>query len=105
MILRLDVAQETRALSNAEFQLRKQLKIRLVGLVAVEKARKRQASRLTWLRVGDASNKFFHAKICSRRRKNFIYSIQHRDHVAITHADKTSAVHNHFSTVMAAEEP
>lgn len=47
VILRLDVAQERRALTPSEFRLRKQLKQRLLGLAAVERARKRQASRVT----------------------------------------------------------
>lgn len=104
VILRLDVAQEKRILTNAEFALRKLLKIRLVGLAAIEKARKRQSSRLMWLRAGDASTKFFNAKACSRRRKNIIYSIQHEDQVATVHDDKAKVIHDHFSKVLAAEE-
>ncbi|XP_073354947.1 uncharacterized protein [Aegilops tauschii subsp. strangulata] len=45
VVLRLDIAQEARRLSPAEFCLRKQLKLRIVGLAAIERARKRQASR------------------------------------------------------------
>lgn len=41
LILRFDVAQEDRVLSEAEAMTHKQLKIRLLGLVAVEHARKR----------------------------------------------------------------
>uniref|UniRef100_A0A453SUN1 Reverse transcriptase zinc-binding domain-containing protein n=2 Tax=Aegilops tauschii subsp. strangulata TaxID=200361 RepID=A0A453SUN1_AEGTS len=100
VILCLDVAQERRILSTAEFTLRRQLKLRLVGLAVIERARRRQASRVLWLRAGDASTKFFHAKCCSRRRKNFIHTIQSDDRVATTHSDKAQLIHDHFSKAM-----
>ena len=102
VILRLDVAQETRTLSVAEFNLRKLLKLRLVGLAAIERARRRQASRVLWLRAGDASTKFFHAKCCSRRRKKFIHTIQSDDRCATTHSDKAQIIYDHFSKMMTA---
>ena len=57
LVLRFDVAQESRRLSDAEFDLRKLLKLCMLGLAAVERARRRQASRLTWLRLGDAGDR------------------------------------------------
>ncbi|XP_073362337.1 uncharacterized protein [Aegilops tauschii subsp. strangulata] len=103
VILRLDVAQETRTLSEAEYKQRKLLKIGLVGLAAIERARRRQASRVLWLRAGDASTKFFHAKCCSKRRKNFIHTIQSDDQCATAHGDKAQIIHDHFSKVMTAD--
>lgn len=76
--------------------------MRLLGLAAIERARKRQASRVLWLKMGDASTKCFHAKFSSRRRKNFIHSIQSDDGFATTHADKAQVIHDHFSKVMEA---
>jgi hypothetical protein len=46
IILRLDVAQLSRALSNEEKNLRIRLKRRVIGLAALERSRKRQASRI-----------------------------------------------------------
>jgi hypothetical protein len=46
VIHRLDIAQERRQLSREEFQLHKGLKARVLGLAAVERSRRRQASRL-----------------------------------------------------------
>lgn len=47
VILRLDEAQDLRALSPAELDLRKRLKKKVVGLAVMERARKRQTSRIT----------------------------------------------------------
>ena len=47
VIQRLDIAQENRELSDAEFRLRFGLKKRVVGLAVIERARKRQSSRVT----------------------------------------------------------
>jgi hypothetical protein len=58
IILRLDLVQECRQLSEEELHLRKKLKTRVLGLAAVERARKKQASRITNLKLGDANTSF-----------------------------------------------
>jgi hypothetical protein len=58
VILCLDVAQENRALSNDERELRTILKRRAIRLAALERSRKRQASRITTLQEGDANTRF-----------------------------------------------
>ena len=50
VVLRSDVAQERRQLTPREFWLRKTLKLKIVGLAALERVRKRQAARTTWLK-------------------------------------------------------
>lgn len=72
VIHRLDIAQESRPLTDAELLLRKGLKHRVLGYVVVERSRKRQASRITNLKEGDANTRFFHLKANARRRKNHI---------------------------------
>jgi hypothetical protein len=56
---RLDMALESRLLSNEEHQLRKGLKHRVLGLAAIECSWRRQASRLVWLKEGDTCTRFF----------------------------------------------
>lgn len=95
---------EKRQLTPAEFSFRKLLKLRVVGLAAVERARRRQASRITWLKAGDANTAFFNAKISTRKRKKFIHSLKTNDHVATEHDDKANIIHDHFNKIMGSTE-
>ena len=70
--------------------------LKIIGLAALERARKRQASRVTWLKAGDAKTAFFQAKISSRRRKNSIQQLQGDDLIATTHKDKAKMIQEHF---------
>jgi len=69
VILRLNIAQEHRELSKEEFQLRTKLKRRILGWAVIEKARRKQCSRIANLREGDANTKYFHLKSNTRRKK------------------------------------
>jgi hypothetical protein len=72
LILRLDVAMESRVLSPEERGFRKLLKRKLLGLASLEWTIARQRSRITWLAEGDACTKFFHLHANHRPQKNFI---------------------------------
>ncbi|XP_073357834.1 uncharacterized protein [Aegilops tauschii subsp. strangulata] len=97
VILQLDMAQEARNLTEQEWLLCKQLKLKVLGFAALERARKRQASRIMWLKSGDANSKFFHAKIRARRRKNYIHSIKVGNAEITEHHEKASAARDHFT--------
>lgn len=71
VVLRLDIAQEKRQLTASEFNLRKMLKLRIVGLAALERVRRRQASRITWLKAGDAKTAFFSGQSMFQKKKKF----------------------------------
>jgi hypothetical protein len=96
----LDTTQETRPLSDAEFDIRHKLKKRLLGWAVVERARKCQSSRINYLRDGDTNTRFFHLKVNARRRKNFIQRLQTRTGWAISHQDKHDEVQQHFASFM-----
>jgi exonuclease III len=57
----LERAQEDRLLTADEIDFMKYLKLKALGLAAVQKARARQHSRLTWIRKGDTNTRFFPA--------------------------------------------
>lgn len=63
----LDVVQDFRQLSADEIQLKRDLKIRFLGLAAVEKLRCKQASRLTSIRAAEANSKII--LFASQRKK------------------------------------
>jgi len=100
VILRLDTAQEHRQLSDAQYSLRAKLKKRLLGWATIEKARKKQCSRISYLREGDANTKFFRLKVNSRKRKNFIQRLRNGNGWAISHEAKQEIIHDHFSNLM-----
>jgi hypothetical protein len=77
--LRLDIAQEDRQLSSEEISLRQELKIRVLGLAALERSRRRQASRINYIRAGDACTRFFHLKMAARKRRQYIPSLRKLD--------------------------
>jgi hypothetical protein len=79
IIQRLDLAQENRQLTPEERALRTDLKNRVLGLEAIERSRRRQASKLIWLKEGDACTKFFHLKTNKRKRRNFIAYLKNSD--------------------------
>jgi hypothetical protein len=59
ILLELERAQERRTLTTEELEFKKSLKAKSIGLAAIQKAKARQHSRLTWIRKGDANTRFF----------------------------------------------
>lgn len=76
VILRLDCAQESRALSLEEITLRRDMKCKCLGLVSLARTIARQRSRLMYLADGDANTWFFHLQACHRSRKNHKASLR-----------------------------
>lgn len=100
VIFRLDLAQEERALSEEERHLRGLLKAKLLGIAAVDKARWRQKSRITEIKEGDASTRFFHLRASGRRRKNHIPVLVGRDGPVSGHAEKADILRDRFKNLM-----
>lgn len=81
------------------------LKRRLLGFAVIERARKKQAARITNIKEGDANTKFFHRKINARKRKNHIHRLKKQNGWAVTHAEKELVIAEHFQHVMGQPEP
>jgi hypothetical protein len=92
----LDLAQERRRLSVGERNVVKDLKMRLLGMTAIEKIRARQRSKLTWLRYGDANTNFFHLMPNARKKKKFIHSLESEGRVVLSQEAKQEAIYKHF---------
>jgi hypothetical protein len=100
LILRFDVAMESRALSPEERALRRLLKKKLMGLASLERTIARQRSRILWLQEGDACTRFFHLHASHRRRKNFIGHLMVNEVRITEHADKAEAVDSFFDDLL-----
>ncbi len=105
VILQLDIAQESRQMSQAELTLRRGLKDRVLGIAVVERARKKQAARITYLKEGDANTKFFHLRMNARKRKIFIQRLRVGNMWKLNHEEKATAIKEHFQNFMARPSP
>jgi hypothetical protein len=93
LILRFDVAQESRTLTHAEAWLRRTLKHVVLGLASLERTIARQRSRIRWLREGDANTKLFHVVANGRRTKNYIASVRVGEEPVTTQERRSSLRH------------
>ncbi|KAM0901815.1 hypothetical protein ACQ4PT_019723 [Festuca glaucescens] len=91
---------DRRQLSEEERQFRAMLKVNCLGIAAMQRAMWRQRSRIQWLREGDASTRFFHAKASARRRKNYIHRIEVDGVVHTDQQDKEDALWNFFQELL-----
>lgn len=102
----MEVAQESRQLSVFEANLRSDLKVRVLGLAAIERSRRRQASRFIWIKAGDACTKFFHLRMSTRKRRKYVSSIKRDDGtLAWTQADKEEVIHKYFLNILGTKVP
>jgi hypothetical protein len=71
----LERAQEVRLLTPEEMEFKKYLKIKALGIPAMQKARARQHSKLSWIRKGDTNRRFF--SNCMQTREGKRLSLAH----------------------------
>lgn len=103
IILRLDIAQESRALTSQELALHKEkeLKTRVLGWAAIERSRRRQSSRLLQIKEGDACTNFFHQKANSHRQRNLIaYLKQDNGSIVWNHSEKENILCQYFAEIL-----
>jgi hypothetical protein len=66
----------------------------------VERSRRRQASRIIWLKEGDTCTKFFHFKANKRRRNYIAYIKDSSGHCVWDHKAKEQALHSYFHNII-----
>lgn len=105
IILRLDVAMDTRPLSVAEIDLRRTLKRKLLGLSSLERTIARQKSRLLHLKDGDANSRFFHQHARHRQRKNALLSLAHNSEHITGQENIASIVDEFYNRLLGTATP
>ena len=85
-----------------ESQLRKSLKVRVLGLASVLRTIARQRSRMMFLAEGDANTKFFHLMACHRKRRNFIRSLHVHGNVIVSEEGMADALYQYYDQVLGA---
>ncbi|XP_073359839.1 uncharacterized protein [Aegilops tauschii subsp. strangulata] len=99
VILRLDVASDSRQLSRGEQDLRRILKRKLLGLCSLERTIARQRSRLLYLKEGDVTTKFFFRHARQRQRRNIITSIKKEGEYLTGHESIAAAVDEYYESI------
>jgi hypothetical protein len=71
----------------------------------MERSRRRQASRLVWLKEGDTCTWFFHLRANGRSRKNFIPVLKDDNTRYVWgHEEKEHILYGHFQKIMGTKE-
>jgi hypothetical protein len=77
----------------------------VLGLAVVERAWRHQASRLVWLKEGDACTHFFHLKENSWSRKKFMSCLKKSNGEYVwSHDEKEHVLQEHFFNIQGATE-
>lgn len=97
---RLEIAQDSRALSLQEEWLRRRLKRHALGLASLERTMARMRSRLNWLKEGDANTSYFQQHARYRKRKNFIAKLRVDDQVIIEQDEKKNVVWDFYNKLL-----
>jgi hypothetical protein len=85
--------------------LRRALKARSLGLAVLLKIKRKQRSRVSWLKAGDANTRFFHRKANARHRKNSIHALISEQGIVTEQDAMLDLAHNHFDQILGTESP
>jgi hypothetical protein len=84
-------------LTSEEIEFKKLLEAKSVGMAAVQKAKARQHTRLTWIKDGDSNTRLFHIYANARRKKKFICALNTEDGIATNQQEKIKVAVDYFS--------
>ena len=99
-LVELDELMETRQLDQVELELRRSLKIRILGLASLSRCMARQRAHVLFLREGDANTKFFDLQACHRSRRQRIDCLDIQGLQIVGEAEKAEACYQHFNAIM-----
>jgi hypothetical protein len=101
VVLKVEQAQDRRALSAPEQEMRSELKFKSLGLTSLTRVITCQRLHITFLSEGDANTQFFHLQACHRGRQNRIDLLRCNDSVLVDETQKDGAIFNHFDEILA----
>ena len=102
----IDVLEEFRDLSLPEWNFRAILKEKLHFLLEQQRGYWKQRSKVKWVKLGDATTKFFHANAAIKMRANLIRQIEKEDGSLITaHKDKEQLLWEEYKERLGKAEP
>ncbi|KAM0831277.1 hypothetical protein ACQ4PT_065657 [Festuca glaucescens] len=105
VVSRLDVAQEGRQLSVEERDLRRGLKLKVLGLASLERTISRQRARVAGIAEGDASSKFFRIMASARRSHNSITALRSGEQVVTDLPGKVELATDYFMRLLGTAQP
>lgn len=105
IVYQLDLAQEHRQLNEGELFMRKDMKLKCLGLASLKHTIERQSCCLTFLAEGDTNTRFFHLQACHRRRRNLIETMRINEHEVVTEEAKADAFFEHFNSILGESSP
>lgn len=89
LIQLLEIVEEFRDVSLAEWNFRAALKAKFLSLLEQQKTYWKQRGAIKWAKLGDVGTKIFHANATIRHRGNLITQLKSRDRSTLTsHKDK-----------------
>jgi hypothetical protein len=86
--------------SQNEIDFRARIKEIFLGLLALEKVRARQRSRLTNIKHKDTNTKLFYLRANGRKRKKHIQLLHTTQGLAFSHEDKEKEISRHFKELL-----
>ncbi|KAM0824886.1 hypothetical protein ACQ4PT_069905 [Festuca glaucescens] len=101
----LDVAQEGRQLSVEERDLRRGLKLKVLGLASLERTISRQRAWVAGIAEGDASSKFFRIMASARRSHNSITALRSGEQVVTDLPGKVELATDYFMRLLGTAQP
>lgn len=105
VVQRLEKAQDRRALTTQEQELRKELKFKMLGLSSLARTIARQCSRIHYLAEGDANTKFFQLAACHRSRKNYVHTLTHQGVTVVEEQQKRVLVDDYYDNILGECKP
>lgn len=87
-------------LTPEELEFKKYLKTKALGIAAMQKARARQHSRLTWIRKGDTNTRFFQLHANIRWKKTYIGALNGDTGLVVSQENKSKLAYTHFSQLL-----